>query len=580
MNNINSIRKQFRSNEAAMARANKSIFEKLDEIYDFMLTHMVKQGPAGVEEPFDATNGYFDVQIFGGYAMYRNLQLLASPDGFPFILRRLAEPIIKDIEIMEAKIAKLVDIKSKASNGNNAVTKSKKRRVGQQLGSANQKLAELNAKLPSEKKVLAVQKRYTELLQLFQQSRTITTGDIDFKVFTKDKLLKRGDSRTRRTLDAIKPEMFKYFHTIMTDTLRVIAAEVVFNDNRHGRYFKILKAGAVDIAFMVDHKIPALEVYERYFTTQDPNTPFNGTYPGLTDSSIPVSPAEDEHDRDVVIPGVAAIPLMWANQTHLAVLAISGVLSGKYTNKNKSISKVIGRLLMANAMYYPDYDYRIVFDYVHYIDWLNAYYGFDEAMVTSITRKATANNKQVAMDLARELLMRYVEFLIVSPEQAQLVEMIIDEDTEFRRDLDLSEVETARVKGVLMLSRFSVAQNNNALTGGKLGVDMMSGINNNKRQLFIRQGPGKSAKINGSQGSSQRRTQKAVNVNKSDIDSVVPYKGELAALDDDTPTPADKFIIRELLDFDETVEQTARYQNMDSVNAKINELHKMMSKLK
>jgi hypothetical protein len=575
---MNNIRKQFRSKEASNARAAKTQFEVLDKIYDFMLTHMVELGPNGIAEPFDTANGYFDVQIFGGYAMYRNLQLLASPDGYPFILRRLAAPIIKDIEVMEAKIAKLEDIKSKASNGNNAVTKSKLRRVNGQLGSANKELAKLNAKLPTKDKVLAVQQKYTALLQLFQRSRTITTGDIDFKVFTKDNILKSEDSKTKRILDGIKPIMSDYLRTIMTDTLQAISGEISFNNNRSGKYYKFLKAGAVDIAFMVDHKIPALEVYERYFTTQDPTTPFNGTYPGLTDTTIPVSTAEDVRDRDEIVPCVAAIPLMWANQTHLAVLAISGVLSGKYTNKNKSISKVIGRLLMANAMYYPDYDYRIVFDYVRYIDWLNAFYGFDEAMATSVTRKATANNKQAAMGLAIELLMRYVEFLIVSPEQARLVEMIMDEDAEFRRDLDLSKVESARVKGILMLSRFSVAQNNNALTGGKLGVDMMSDINN--RQRFISQALGKSANNIGSQSSSQRRTKKAPNPNKSDIGRVVPYTDEITTLDDDTPTPADKFIMRELLDFDGIVGQTARYQGMDSVNDRIGELHIIMSKLK
>jgi hypothetical protein len=383
--------------------------------------------------------------------------------------------------------------------------------------------------------------------------------------------------------------MFDYFRTIMIDALEAVSGEVVFNDNRHGRYFKILKAGAVDIAFMVDHKIPALEVYERHFTIQDPTTPFNGTYPGITDSTIPVSTAEDEHDRDEIVPCVAAIPLMWANQTHLAVLAISGVLSGKYTNKNKSISKVIGRLLIANSMYYPDYDYRIIFDYVWFIGWLNNYRGFDVAMVTSVIRKATDNNKQRASKLARELLMRYVEFLIVSPEQARLVEMIMDEDTEFKRDLALSDEDIAKVKGVLMLSQFpkpisgaSAEKNNKAvLTGGKVAAGMMSGIS--KQQQFIRQGPGKSMKKQVSKGSSQRRTKKSTprKTTNTELGHVVPYEGELAALDDDTPTPADIFIMHVLRNYHGTEGHTAStYQGMESVNAKIAELHKMMSKLR
>jgi hypothetical protein len=578
---MNNIRKQFRSKEASNARAAKTQFEVLDKIYDFMLTHMVELGPNGIEEPFDTANGYFDVQIFGGYAMYRNLQLLASPDGFPFILRRLSAPIIKQIEAVEAKIAKLKDIKSKASNGNNAATKSKIRRVNRQLGSANQKLDELHAMLPTKEKVLAVQQKYTELLHLFLQSRTITTSDIDFKVFTKDNILKSEDSKTKRILDDIKPIMSDYLRTIMTDTLQAISGEISFNNNRSGKYYKFLKAGAVDIAFMVDHKIPALEVYERYFTSLDPTTPFNGTYPGLTDTTIPVSTSEDARDRDEIVPCVAAIPLMWANQTHLAVLAISGVLSGKYTNKNKSISKVIGRLLMANAMYYPDYDFNVVYDYLNYIDWLNTNRGFDVVMATSVTRKATANNKQAAMSLARELLMRYVELLIVSPEQARLVELIINEDAEFKRDLVLSDVDIARVKGVLMLSRFSAADQNKAvMTGGKVDVAKMAG--SNSKQQFIRQASGKSAKNKGSKGSSQR-TKKAANAianNKSAIGNVVPYNGKLAALDDDKQTPADKFIMRELLGYEDKGYTTARYQDMESVNGRIDELHKMMSKLK
>jgi len=579
---MNNIRKQFLSNEASRARANKTIFEKLDEIYDFMLTHMVELGPDAIYKPFDAANSYFDVQIFGGYAMYRNLQLLASPDGFAFILRRLKEPIIKHIQVVEAKIAKLEDIKSKVGNVNTPVTKSKKRRLGQQLMSANQELDKLHAMLPNEETVLFVQQRYTALLQLFLQSRTITTSDIDFKVFTKDNILKSGDSKTMSILDDIKPIMSDYLSTIMTDTLHAISDEISFNNNRSGKYYKFLKAGAVDIAFMVDHKIPALEVYERYFTSLDPTTPFNGTYPGLTDTSIPVSTAEDEHDQDKIIPCVAAIPLMWANQTHLAVLAISGVICGKYTNKNKSISKVIGRLLIANAMYYPDYDYRIVFDYVRYIDWLNAFYGFDEAMATSVTRKATANNKQAAMSLARELLMCYVELLIVSHEQARLVEMIIDEDAEFKRDLALLEVDIARVKGVLMLSRFpspvsaaAADQNKAVMTGGK--VAEMAGTQG--EHPLITHETRKSANKARSEGSSQRRTKKSTARNTK-LGRVVPYTGELDGLDDDTPTPADKFIMRELMNYQETDDHTARYQNMDSVNAKIAELHKMMSKLK
>ena len=96
---MNNIRKSLRSDESARARAGKPIFALLDEIYEFMLKHMVEVGPSGINEPFDSANGYFDVQIFGGYAMYRNLQLLASPGGIQYIKNRILEPI-------QSKIAK------------------------------------------------------------------------------------------------------------------------------------------------------------------------------------------------------------------------------------------------------------------------------------------------------------------------------------------------------------------------------------------------------------------------------------------------------------------------------------------
>jgi hypothetical protein len=78
--------------------------------------------------------------------------------------------------------------------------------------------------------------------------------------------------------------------------------------------------------------------------------------------------------------------------------------------------------------------------------------------------------------------------------------------------------------------------------------------------------------LNGSvkKGSSQRRTMKNA-TNK------FAYKGELASLDDDTQSPADKFIMRELVNYREPT--AARYQGVDSVNKRIAELHKMTEKL-
>lgn len=541
---MNNIRKTFRSDEVVKAREHKSKFELLDEIYEFILKHMMMQGPEGIDEPFDSSNGYFDVQIFGGYAMYRNLQLLASPAGLPFIIRKLSEPIVQNIRIVESIIAKLEDERHSAPE--NSVSKSKKRRIGHQIGEKQKILDELNAMLPTKEHALATQEKYRELLYIFQDSPVITTDDIDFKLFTKDKLLSTMNPRIKQTLNDIKPIMYKYIHTIMTDTLQAVSGEVSFNNNRSGKYYKFMKAGAVDIAFMTDHKIPALEVYERFFRDTNPTTPFNGTYPGLTDSSIPVSIAAEDSGMDPVVPGVAAIPLMWANQTHLAVLAISGVLTGKYTNKNKSISKVIGRLLMANAMYYPWYDYHVVSDYLWYIDQMNTHRGFDIAMSTSVSRKATNNNKQLATSLARELLGRYFAMLIVTPEQARLVELIIDEDAEFKRDLALSEVDIARVKGILMLSRFPQLPSQNipsqtTMTGGRVPESVITGNMTLARRLTL----APTGKGSVKKGSSQRRTLKS---HKSpSLGSVFDYKGEFDLLDDDKQSPADKFIMRELM---------------------------------
>jgi hypothetical protein len=441
---MNNIRKSFRSDESAMARAGKPIFALLDEIYEFMLKHMVEVGPSGINEPFDSTNGYFDVQIFGGYAMYRNLQLLANHDGIQYIKYRMLEPI-------RTKIAKLEDIKSRAG----ASTPSKIKRVNRQLGQTNTELATmLSNQQVMESQALAVQERFRHLLYLFEHTMLITTKDIDFKVFTKDKYLKNANPGIISMLEQVKPQMDTYFRTLMTDTLNVISDDILFNNNRHKKYYKILKAGAVDIAFMVDRKIASLEIYERFFKEQNPSTPFNGTYPGLTDNTMPISTMEDA-ELVPIVPGIAAIPLMWANQTHLAVLAIAGVLTGKYTNKNKALSKVVGRLLIANAMYYPHYDYRVVYSYLDYIDWMNTAHRFDKVMKDSVARSATDTDKENAAKLARELVQRYVDYIIFSPEQIRLAEMIIDEDDEFRRDLDLSDVDIARVKGTLMLSRFS-----------------------------------------------------------------------------------------------------------------------------
>jgi hypothetical protein len=447
---MNNIRKSFRSDESARARTGKPIFALLDEIYEFMLKHMVEVGPSGINEPFDSTNGYFDVQIFGGYAMYRNLRLLASPDGIQYIKYRMLEPI-------RSKIAKLEDIKSRAG-----ATPSKLKRVNTQIGQAKTELAiMLSNQQVMESQALAVQERFSHLLYLFEHTMLITTKDIDFKVFTKDKYLNDPKSGVIHMLEQVKPQMDTYFRTLMTDTLKVISDDILFNNNRHKKYYKILKAGAVDIAFMVDRKIASLEIYERFFKEQNPNTPFNGTYPGLTDTTMPVSTLEDAEQLPIV-PGIAAIPLMWANQTHLAVLAIAGVLTGKYTNKNKVLSKVVCRLLMANAMYYPHYDYRVVYSYLDYINLMNSTYDFDNVMKASVARSATDTEKENASKLARELVQRYVNYIIFSPEQIRLAEMIIDEDTEFRRDLDLSAVDIARVKGVLMLSRFSTHPEQNA----------------------------------------------------------------------------------------------------------------------
>lgn len=573
---MNSIREKFRSAEAAKNRESKSKFEILDEIYGFMLKHMVEQGPDGIEEPFDTTNGYFDVQIFGGYAMYRNLQLLASPAGLPFIIRKLSEPIIQNIHIVESRIANLEAIYK--STPENSVSKSKKRRIGHQIGEEQKKLTQLNAILPTKEQALETQEKYRKLLKIFQDSPVITTDDIDFKIFTKDKLLSTMNPRIKQTLKDIKPIMFKYIHTIMTDTLPVMSGEVSFNNNRSGKYYKFMKAGAVDIAFMIDHKIPALEVYERFFMNTDPATPFNGTYPGLTDSTIPVSMAEDS-GIDPVVPGVAAIPLMWANQTHLAVLAIAGVLNGKYTNKNKSISKVIGRLLMANAMYYPWYDYRVVSDYLYYIDWVNTHHGFDLVMSASVSRRATNNNKRAASGLARELLGRYFAMLIVTPEQARFVELIIDEDAEFKRDLGLTDTEIAKLKGVFMLSRFQPlsANNRNVMKGGRVPESVITGnlslVSRLLNHHHTSYGKSQKGSVKNKKGSSQRRSKKKA-ANK------FAYKGELASLDDDIPSRADKFIMRELVAYREPSGlTTARYQGVDSVNKRIAEIREMTERL-
>lgn len=526
---MNNIRSSFLSNEA---RQNKTIFELLDEIYMFMIKHMSELGPKDIKEPFNKQNGYFDVQIFGGYAMYQNLLLLASPDGLPFILHRLTEPINNQIQALEAKIAKFEEGLKGGDNNKTPETKSKLRRLGKLHGNAKEELSKLKEMLPTLETAQAIQDRYANLLYLFIQSSVITTNDIDFKVFTKHNILSSKKPLILQVIKEIKPGMEEYFRTIMVDTLHAVSGDISFNDNRHGRYYKFLKAGAVDIAFMTDHKIPALELYERFFTSIDSHTPFNGTYPGITDTTIPISTHEDSGIYPVV-PGVAAIPLMWANQTHLAVLAIAGVICGKYTNKNKSISKVIGRLLMANAMYYPAYDYHVVGDYLGFIDWMNTFRGLDNVMSISVSRKATNNNKQSAASLARELLGRYVDMLIVSPEQSRLVELIIDEDAEFRRDLALSDVEIARVKGVLMLSRFDspvhVAKNNtiHPLTGGR--VDTFSP-------------PHKISKP----GSSQRRKTMKANTKNKKEKSCFEYEGEFRAFDEDMPSPADKFIMHEL----------------------------------
>ena len=117
------------------------------------------------------------------------------------------------------------------------------------------------------------------------------------------------------------------------------------------------------------------------------------------------------------------------------------------------------------------------------------------------------------------------------------------------------------------------------LGGGKVDVDKIAG--SHSKQQFIRQAPGKSMKEQVSKGSSQRRTQKVAKPDKSATGPVVPDLFGFAALDDDTPTPADKFIMHVLRNYHGTEGHTASaYKGMDSVNAKISELHKMMSKLR
>jgi hypothetical protein len=110
------------------------------------------------------------------------------------------------------------------------------------------------------------------------------------------------------------------------------------------------------------------------------------------------------------------------------------------------------------------------------------------------------------------------------------------------------------------------------MTGGRVPESVITGnLSSVNRKLKHHHTP-TSKSQNGSvkKGSSKRRSKKKV-ANK------IAYKGELASLDDDTQSPADKFIMRELVNYREPT--AARYQGVDSVNKRIAELHKMTEKL-